>query len=168
MFKATRCTLTALALLAAASSPSAAYATFDQHPPVPSTRGSTHPRASPDVGPCSGSCTGLAYGSPRGTSWEQAVRVAALRQTISPSAPGPATAVARCMPIPRGVCLPSASVQAHLPGVAYVRAATPPSQKGLQWDDPAIVATGMLLLLGVACTAAIFTRRRHHRATTAS
>lgn len=165
MFKATKRTLTALALVAAAISPSAAHATLDQHPTTASTRPTTHPRASPAVNPCSGSCTGPAYGSPRGTSWQQAEKVAALRQTISPTAPGPASGVARCIPIPRGVCLASASVQAHPASVASVRPTAPPSPKGLQWDNAAILAAGMLLLLSGACTAAIFTRRRHHRAT---
>ncbi len=95
MFKATKRTLTALALVAAAISPSAAHATLDQHPTTASTRPTTHPRASPAVNPCSGSCTGPAYGSPRGTSWQQAEKVAPLRQTISPTAPGPASGVAR-------------------------------------------------------------------------
>lgn len=161
MFKATKRTLTALALLAAASSPSAAYASFDQHPPASSTRAATHPRASPVFKPCSGLCTGLGYGSLRGDSWQEIEKVVALSQTTSPSAPGPAAGVARCIPIPRGVCLPSASVQAHAANVVFVRPAAPSSH---QWHDAAIVALGMLLLLG-ACTAAIFTRRRHHRAT---
>ena len=77
MFKATKRTLTALALLAAASSPSAAYATFDQHPPAPSTQAPTHPRASPAVNPCSAPCTGLGYGSPSGSSWQQIEHAAA-------------------------------------------------------------------------------------------
>jgi hypothetical protein len=165
MFKATKRTFIALILLAAASSPSAAYATFDQQPPASSTRATTHPRASPAVNPCSGSCTGLAYGSPRGTSWQQAVQVAALRQTISPTADERAAVVARCVPIPRGVCLPSARVQAHPAGVASAHPIAASSQKGLQWDDATIVGTGTLLVLSGACTAAIFTRRRNHRAT---
>jgi hypothetical protein len=164
MFKATKRTLTALVLLAAASSPSAADATFDQHPPASSTRATTHPRASPAVNPCSGSCTGLAYGSPRGTSWQQAERVAALAQTISPSAHERA-GVPRCIPIPRGTCLQSASAQARPASVVPARPSATSSQKGLRWDNAAIAVAGILLLLSGACTAAIFTRRRHHRAT---
>ena len=120
MFKATKRTLTALALLAAASSPSAAYATFDQPPPASATQAATHPRASPAVNPCSGFCTGLGYGSLRGDSWQEIEKVVALSQTIPPSAAGPAAGVARCIPIPRGVCLPSASARAHWSSPALV------------------------------------------------
>jgi hypothetical protein len=161
MFKATKRTLTALALLAAASSPSAAYARFDQHPPASSTRATTHPRASPALHPCSGLCTGLGYGSLRGDSWQEIEKVVALRQTIPPSAPGATVGVARCIHIARGVCLPSASARAEPASVVSVRPAAPSSH---QWHDAAIVAVGMLLLLG-ACTTVIFTRRRNHRAT---
>ena len=162
MFKAPKRTLTALALLAAASSPAAAYAVSDQHPPASSTQAATHPRASPAVNPCFASCTGPGYGSLRGASWQQIEKVVALSQTIPPSAPGPATGVARCIPIPRGVCLPAASARAQPASLVSVR---PPAPSSHQWHDAAIVAAGMLLLLIGAGTTAIFTRRRHHRAT---
>lgn len=98
----------------------------------------------------------------QGASWQQIEKVVALSQTIPPSAPGPATGVARCIPIPRRVSLPAASARAQPASLVSVRPAAASSH---QWHDAAIVAAGMLLLLIGAGTTAIFTCRRHHRAT---
>jgi hypothetical protein len=178
MFKATKSTVTAMAVIAAAVAATVAPASarpfnLNAHgtivlQPPPSGQATTRSRPSPPVNPCSGVCSGRGESSLSDSSWQQIERDAAVAQLVaqpaSPAAPRRAAVVAPCIPIPRGVCLPSASVQPRGASVHSVRPAAPSAPQGLKWDDAAIVGGGTLLLLGGGGAAAVVSRRRQHRA----
>ncbi|HEX4011554.1 MAG TPA: hypothetical protein VHX62_16150 [Solirubrobacteraceae bacterium] len=84
--------------------------------------------------------------------------------TYSTIASSRAARVAPCIPIPRGVCLASASVRPRGASVHSARPAAPSSPQGLQWDDAAIVGGGMLVLLAGGAAVAVAGRRRQNRA----
>jgi hypothetical protein len=133
-------------------------------PSASSTPLRTHPSASPTVDPCSEVCAGR-YGSPRGISWQQDEKVAALAsprpRRTAPSAPGPIAAVSPCPRV--GRCVSPTSGRAHDASVDSVRL-TSASSQGFRWDDAGIGAAGMLVLLSAGGMAAIVSRRGSNHA----
>jgi hypothetical protein len=135
-------------------------------PPASSTQSITHPSTSPTVNPCSEVCSGLSSGSPRGTSWQQTEKDAALaqarRQTISPSSLAVTHSVPFCPRV--GRCVSSTNVPAHNASFDSVRPTGASANQGFQWDDAGIGAGGILLLLIAGGAAAVVGRRRSNHA----
>jgi hypothetical protein len=150
LFKANKRTLTAIAIITAATAPSAASARFDLNPsPRGVAIGQTQAsraasvQASPDE-----SVLGQAR-APSTTSSAHSVRVGS---------------VAHCPPR-AGRCVSPASVQADATSVHSALPTTAASQEGFLWSDAGIGAAGMFLLLSSGGAVAIAGRRSRHRAT---
>lgn len=136
MFKAAKRTLTAAAVIAAATAPSAATAATARSELNPSPRGvaivlghTANPQAS-------------AYPGHR-------ARVAS---------------VPRCPRV--GPCISPYSIATHSSGGHSAHPTAASSQQAFQWGDAGIGAAGMLLLLSAGGAVAIATRRQRHRITT--
>jgi hypothetical protein len=142
MLTATKRTLTAVAVIAAVSAPSVAYARFELNPP-PAT--ATSGQAQSSISPSA------LLNHPLTAYSTHPVRVVA--------------GVPRC-PL-RGPCVSPASVQGKSAGVHSARTAVASSPQGFQWGDAAIGAAGMLVLLSAGGAAAIAGRRQPHRAAAA-
>lgn len=140
MFKATKPTLIAVAVIVAASAPSAAYARFDLNPPRAATEsGQTQTAISPLV--------------LSAQSAETLRRDANLGPRENAN---PITA--------------AAAIKEQAEQIAAAKAAPRPQTDTtvgppFQWSDAAIGAAGMFLILTTASVAIIASRRWHHRAT---
>jgi hypothetical protein len=155
MFKATKRTLSAVAVIAAVSSPAAAYARIEGGPnPLSrsSTRATTRPGTSStaslrqleqaQLGSYRQAVAKLIANTPGGLSGPVAASSSSVSQNRSSSA---------------------ASVRSTHPSASSVSSAGSSSQEGFQWGDAGIGAAGMLLL--VSAGAATVSRRRSSHAT---
>ncbi len=139
MLTATKRTLTAVAVIAAASAPSAASARFELNPPPAAAAGG---QAQSSISPS------VLLNHPLAASSIHRVRV---------------TGVPHC-PL-RGPCISPTSVQGQGADVHSVRTTEASSAEAFQWGDAGIGAAGMLGLLSASGAAAIASRRRRPRAT---
>ncbi len=148
MFKATKRTLTALAVIVGASTPSAAYARFDLNPlPSATVSGQTQTPNSPLVAAAESAETLRrdAHLGPRGNANPITAAAAIKRQAEQIAA---AKAASR-----------ATDTRSHTKAAETLTTS-------FQWGDAAIGAAGMFLLLTAASVATIASRRWHHRATT--